>query len=327
MSTLLVLRHLTVENANAIAGHTWGFPAISNFLGFTHALSRKTEAELGLRLEGCGVICHKSQVHAYQPSGWGDWVFALTRNPPYMKKQAAQLNSKGTPPSFIEEGRMHLDISLIIQVNGYVPSSHEQRQILKKNIFDLIQVMRLAGGTICGLKSVELLSAPYDEDEQERFTRGLMRRLLPGFALVSRADTLADHATESQSEALDAWLDFVALKYQAESSAASPAHGKVEWQQIPKPALGWLVPITIGYRGISKLHPPGSVSNTRDLTTPFRFVESVYSLGQWLSPHRITQLEALFWHYQSDPENGWYLCTNEYQPPEEPDASFLNTPA
>src|SRR5699024_3045395 len=107
MGNLLVLRHLKVENANAIAGHTWGFPAISNFLGFTHALSRKTEPALELTLSDCGVVCHRSQVQAYQPSGWGDWVFALSRNP---------LTRESKTAAFVEEGRMHLDISLIIRV-------------------------------------------------------------------------------------------------------------------------------------------------------------------------------------------------------------------
>ena len=41
MSQYLVLSHIDTQNANSIAGLTWGFPAITQFLGFTHALSRK----------------------------------------------------------------------------------------------------------------------------------------------------------------------------------------------------------------------------------------------------------------------------------------------
>ena len=50
MKSTLLLRHLKVENANAISGLTYGFPAISHFLGFTHALSRRLEQEHGLTL-------------------------------------------------------------------------------------------------------------------------------------------------------------------------------------------------------------------------------------------------------------------------------------
>ncbi|HHH1607741.1 TPA: type I-F CRISPR-associated protein Csy2, partial [Yersinia enterocolitica] len=39
MSYLIVLRHVQVENANAISGLTYGFPAMTHFLGYTHALS------------------------------------------------------------------------------------------------------------------------------------------------------------------------------------------------------------------------------------------------------------------------------------------------
>jgi CRISPR-associated protein Csy2 len=34
MSSLILLRRMKVENANAIAGLTYGFPAITHFLGF-----------------------------------------------------------------------------------------------------------------------------------------------------------------------------------------------------------------------------------------------------------------------------------------------------
>lgn len=311
MSAILILRHLQVENANAIASHTWGFPAISNFLGFAHALSRKTEPELGLTLSDCGVVCHRHQVQAYQPGGWGDWVFALSRNP---------LTKESKTAAFVEEGRMHLDISLIIRVEGRISSDDNHRKALAAQLAQMALTLRLAGGTLCDLGRAELHIMPYSEEDEKEFTRKLMRSLLPGFALVSQADILADHIHDQQrkdpnTEALDAWLDFAALKYQAEQPDEDAANdAPIEWSRIPKPASGWLVPITIGYRAISELYEPGTVARARDASTPFRFVESVYSLGQWLSPHRITQLDDLLWRYDADPVNGWYLCINSYRP-------------
>ena len=73
MKSLLLLRQVEVENANAINGLTYGFPAISHFLGFTHALSRKLDAAHGLTLGGCAVICHQHQLQAYQPDDHGDF--------------------------------------------------------------------------------------------------------------------------------------------------------------------------------------------------------------------------------------------------------------
>lgn len=81
MKSLLILKHVQVQNANAIAGLTWGFPGITNFLGFTHALSRYAEKIQGVRFDGCAVVCHSHQVQAHQPTPYGEYVFALTRNP------------------------------------------------------------------------------------------------------------------------------------------------------------------------------------------------------------------------------------------------------
>ena len=106
MRHLLLLNNLRVENANAISGMTWGFPAPTNFLGFTHALSRKCQAKWGnhASLGGVGIICHSHQVHTQQPSGF-EHVFALSRNP---------LTKDGNTAPFNEEGRMHMTVSLLV---------------------------------------------------------------------------------------------------------------------------------------------------------------------------------------------------------------------
>ena len=312
MDALLILRHIKVENANAIAGLTWGFPAISNFLGFAHALFRKLPHELKLELTGCGVVCHNREVQAYQPRGWGDYVFSLTRNP---------LTKEAKTPSFIEEGRMHMTISLVIPVAGDLDEVGD-REELKQLIEKLVFCMRLAGGTILSVGDVELQEPPEDHEGLKIFTRKQLRKLLPGFALVQRSDLLAEHTRYCKEqvpgvEPLDAWLDFSALKYQAQPPEEEGAeNNQVEWLYVPKPSKGWLVPIPIGYRGISNLYKPGEVARTRDATTPFRFVESVYSVGEWLSPHRLANLEQLIWRYHAEPETGWYLCENIYKPKE-----------
>ena len=109
MSHVIVLRHLQVENANAVAGLTYGFPAISHFLGYVHALSRKLQASHGLTLGGCGVICHRRQIHAH--SSGRDYQFALTRNP---------LTKEAKTAAFNEEGRMHMTVSLVIECAGEI---------------------------------------------------------------------------------------------------------------------------------------------------------------------------------------------------------------
>ena len=83
---------------------------------------------------------------------------------------------------------------------------------------------------------------------------------------------------------------------------------------LPKPAPGWLVPISTGYKGISPLYQPGEVMFSRDESVPFQFVESIYSIGEWLNPMRAESLENLFWFNSYDSENNLYQCKNSYVP-------------
>ena len=314
METLLILRNIKVENANAIAGLTWGFPAISNFLGFTHALSRKLAAKQSLELLGCGVVCHQQQVLTHQPRGWGDHFFSLTRNP---------LTKKEKSPSFVEEGRMHMTVSLLIPCKGELDDDMqpgEQEDLIKQHVYS----QRLAGGAIIDIESVELEEPPENHEAMQKFERQQLRKLLPGFALVQRDELLARHirekvAADPEAGPLEAWLDFSAIKYQADREDSEGGdEPKTNWRYIAKPGGGWLVPICVGYRSISDLYPPGEVARSRDASTPFRFVESVYSIGEWISPHRATRLNQLIWTYDAEPQTGWYLCRNSYLPKNTP---------
>ena len=60
---ILVLPHLRIQNANAIASPlTHGFPSITAFTGLMWALERKlAQAGVPLQLQGVGVVCHHHQ--------------------------------------------------------------------------------------------------------------------------------------------------------------------------------------------------------------------------------------------------------------------------
>lgn len=318
MKSLLVLKHISVQNANAISGLTWGFPAITHFLGFSHALSRFVQAEHDVSLGGCAVICHQHQVLASQPSGYGEYLFSLTRNP---------LTKEGKTAPFNEEGRVHLDVSLVIECDFTLNSidfdtddEDQDRQLFEQQLKNKIYTMRLAGGTILEIGQVEYLPLSEVAEQREKTFRRLMLKMLPGFLLVDRKELLVEHfrqikEEQPDAELLDAWLDFSALKYVAQPQVkeGQPADEKTsaDWVRIDKPAQGWLVPIMTGYKAISPLYEAGDVAHTRDAETPFRFVESVYSIGQWLSPHRVKNIDQIFWHYQH--QDDWYLCQNNYQ--------------
>jgi CRISPR-associated protein Csy2 len=78
MSSLILLRRVRVENANAIAGLTYGFPAITHFLGFSHALSRRLT-----KRTGCALMAVPCQPRAPDPRAHlrPRLSVSLTRNP------------------------------------------------------------------------------------------------------------------------------------------------------------------------------------------------------------------------------------------------------
>lgn len=321
---LLILPRLRVQNANAISGPlSWGFPAPSALLGFVHALERRLSARHGQRFDGVGIVCHDFAAQTFRPNRRRHLVFTQTRNPVYLKRDAAKFVADGSPPAIVEEGRAHLELSLVIALrHPYIETIEGEDFAIDAQRTAL--GMRLAGGSVLPAGAdrrahPEWLPWPDTADDQHKAFARLRRRLLPGFALVHRPDLLAERLAELQTEtpsatALDALLDLNRLNHaplstKGPADEATPAPA-VEWKTERRP--GWLVPLPIGYAGISPLYAPGEVAGTRDGETPFRFVESLYSLGQWIGPHRLTSLDQLLWHSSADTDAGLYRCINRY---------------
>lgn len=311
--SLLTLKHLQVENANTIAGMTYGFPAVPHFLGFVHALQRKLNRTYPeLKFGGCAIVSHKQQIHCHS-SPKKTQSFALARHP---------LTKQGETPPIIEEGRMNLTISLVIQCyfnqDELAAWSDEG---LEQKVEQLTLMQHLAGGFIHRIDKVE-----FESVTEEKAVFQCLRRLTPGFLLLSRHEYLQDYRQQKpELEPIDAWLDFIALKSKTpeeqtasknstQNEETSPS-SKTEDKFIPKPMPGWLVPIMSGYRAISDIQPPGAVDKTRDPNTPFCFVEAVYTIGQWLNPYRLKDWRSAFWNYHVDLANGWYLCQPETKCP------------
>lgn len=305
---LLLLPRLRVQNINAISGPlTWGFPSPTAFTGFIHALHRRM-AHPELTLDGVGIISHRFEPQVFRPPGKRTQVFRLTRNP---------VDKNGDSAPFVEEGRAHLELSLLIGVHGYL--DEREGEYFAEEILSTVQGMRLAGGSILPPSDEkhfkpQWFPLPDDQQGRDAVFRRLRRRLLPGFALVGREDLLRTHLAELKERqpdatVLDALLDLSRLNIEPVANDPEQPE-KVTWQVRRKP--GWLVPIPVGYGAISALYEPGEVVNARDESTSFRFVESLYSLGEWVSPHRLESLQQLLWHHHSQPDAGLYRCINTF---------------
>lgn len=306
---LLIIPRLRVQNANAISSPmTHGFPAMTAFLGLMWALERKLQkAGLDIPLNAIGVVCHDHQ--ELVTDGGFVKTFRLTRNP---------VDKAGKTAAIVEEGRIHLEISLVFGIN----SDHWQDDYPAR-VADILATMRVAGGTVIpqerpGLRRYRPWVAAMTGSgaDRESHFRRVGRRLLPGFALVSRDDLIDRRLQElqqsnPQANRLDAWLSLSRMDWHY---AADAKGGKGQWVSSRKKGDGWVVPIPVGYGALSDIHPPGTVTNARDASTPFRFVESLYSMGEWVAPHRLISEEQLLWYAESQPENGLYRCRNNFAP-------------
>ena len=335
---LLLLPRLRVQNANAVSSPmTWGFPAPSAFTGFVHALERRLNA-MGhrLRFGGVGIVCHQFDPQVFKPPGRRTQVFRLTRNP---------VDKDGNTSAIVEEGRTHLEVSLVLSVSGDdCPFAEDDCNALASLVLECAEGMRLAGGSVLPHPArdkhpAQWVGWPTLLDDRRSEWRKLRRRLMPGFVLVSRELLLAQHLHALQQaqpvegpqlNALDALLDLCRLNIapeailQAESDtepdisdtdneavAASSLPSPVTWV-VRRRYPGWLVPLPMGYAAVSPLYAPGAVRNARDEALPFRFVESVLSLGEWVSPHRIAEVTDLLWHHDAQPDAGLYRVHNPY---------------
>jgi CRISPR-associated protein Csy2 len=314
---LLELPRLRVQNANAISSPlTWGFPAITAFTGFMTALARRLGPEADIAFQGVGVVCHGFEAQVTQ--GGYTRSFALTRNP---------VRADGSTAAIVEEGRVHLDITLVLQVDlAHRYLDDNARTELAAHIGHLVAGMRLAGGSVMPPLPGQFQRPPRPRlsllagqaDERAAQFKRMRRRWLPGFALVLRDDLLHAHWAELQTRQpqatlLDAWLDLSRINHRATRREGSGPDQTIQadWATDSRP--GWLVPMPVGFAALSDLYEPGSVVGARDPAAHFRFVESVYAIGQWISPHRLQDTQDLLWHTSHDTASGLYRCINRFK--------------
>lgn len=305
----LVFKKVKIASANAISSPiTYGFPAITGFLGAFHAMSRKLMSYGGLTeysLGGVLLACHDCQPQVYRTSKYGNYTFNQSRNP---------IKKDGKTASIIEEGKCHLTMTFVVELLGEFEPTDGERALLVKHTHQWIQQQRIAGGSVDGLhyhEPVELLG------NEEVDT--LAPLLMPAFVLMDAQDDFVDIIDEMQSAdpnatALDALLDVCTLHHIPEPKLKQgEPTGDTTWRTTScKTGRGWLVPMPIGYQGISDPYDAGVMQNVRNPEYPSQYVEAIYGLGKWVYPQRLTDdFEHAFWRYHHDAENNLYLVTQD----------------
>lgn len=286
MKRILLIPHIKVHNANALSSpYTIGFPAMTAWLGAVHALQRKlNQGEFdSVIFKSVAVVCHNIDLQIYK--GKGDFVNSIigTGNP---------LDKSGNRPAFVEEGRCHLDVSLVVEYQGL--DKDEEDDAIAEITTLLYAGMKMAGGDILNVGRLEFLKVDDNNDLRE-FTR----KLMPGHVLIERREFMQTAMAQGR-DAIDALLDYLKVMHRSEQDA----DGNVHWNSKRK-IPGWIVPVATGFHGITEL---GQAQNQRDPDSPHRFAESVVTLGEFVMPYRINDLDDILWHYHTDLENNLYLC-------------------
>lgn len=281
----LFFDHVKIHNANAISSPlTYGFPAISGFVGAIHALNRKIESTDPIYLDGVLIACHECDVQVYRPNDYSDYTFRLTRNP---------VAKNGDTRAIIEEGRVHLDVSLLIEVkieNFEALYDDDQKNEFINQMKQKLYQQRIAGGHVLEIGDAKLI--PSDASDET-----LANLLLPAFVLVEAQQDLQEITAELQQQdpnatALDALIETAMLHHHPQE--------KEHWQTTSvKQGRGWLVPIPLGYQAISLLFAAGKLQEARSNDHQSQFVECIYGLGKWVFPLRLKEnLSQAFWRYQ-----------------------------
>ena len=293
---LLLLPHIKVQNANALSSpFTIGFPAMTAWLGAVHALQRKLNTDFNeLKFNASAIVSHECNLQTYK--GVGDYVHSIigTGNPLEPKSEKDKPKGNAVRSSFIEEARCHLDISLLIKYSG--ASKDDEELLLKKITHHLNSSMKIAGGDIL---SFDLPTALKIEEGNDTDLRKLIRKLMPGYAIVERRELMKEAMGKGQ-DAIDALLGYLAIHHSCEQDDAS----NVIWLSKRQTA-GWIVPIATGFHGITEL---GQAKNQRAPDTPHRFAESIVTLGEFKMPYRIQSINEILWHYQVEADDNLYLC-------------------
>lgn len=294
MKAYLLISRLSIHNANAMSSTlTIGVPAMTAWLGAIHALERKLgeirEPVLkGIRLVKTAVSYHKTNLQIYK--GPGDYVNSLigTANP---------LDEKGKRPSFIEDARIHLSVSLLIEVKGVDQGNSE---LFEQAVKEILLQMKMAGGDILNIGKIKVMYA--DEDKHES-VRKVISALMPGYVVIERRDLMEAKELEGK-DSLDRLLHYLKVHQMAEKDES----GKVTDWKYEKAAAGWIAPLAVGFKGLS---PLGKVKNQRDPDTPHRFAESIVTLGEFKMAHRFRDIDEMMWHYAYEETNQLYLCKNQ----------------
>lgn len=308
----LVLDHIDARDVNAISGGLiYGTPALTAIAGFVHNLNRKIDGlktttipVKKIQLKGFMVIAHQCDPKIYREHAGQDYTFLLKKAP---------LTRTGANPPIIEEGRLDYISSLVVSFTINQLLTPEQRKELSFLIQGLLPKLRYAGGVIESVRYVRVIDNNIADTYKAKV--GILRQIGFGYVLLSQEKLLeelvvsgkgiADYTDDMnidedqgkrQKDGLDYLLETAMMHYIPPKEEGDRWHIKTIQQE-----RGWLVPLMVGYQGITDIFSEGVLKEIRMPEYASQFVEPIYSLGKWMLTYRLLtereqSLEHLFWY-------------------------------
>jgi CRISPR-associated protein Csy2 len=268
------------------------------WLGMIHALQRKLQQREELRqikMPRMGLSCHACDMQVFTDRDNYYGYLIGTANPLKKSKKTGEFER----PPFVEEARCHLEISLLVELEGFKESL---RETFLQAVCQYLPCLKAAGGDIIiqarECERWQIINVPDDDEKAERLIK---RLLMPGYVLIERQDLLKPIDAH---DTLDSLLGALQVEYTAEHDE----NGKViGWQRKKVLADGWLVPIAVGFRDLSG---KTKVEGQRSYDYEHHFVEPLLTVGEFVMPYRLESLAEMLWEYEYKAEDGLYLCQN-----------------
>lgn len=291
--------HIKLEYANAIAGMgTHGFPSIGAFLGFCESINIDIKGNFkDIQLSGVLILSHNVE----------EQVYGVRDNYRYgFKQKRTALNAKKlTPKPIIEEGYLHADLSLIVELKQeYANYNSEFQQNLCNKLLGLALSKKIAGGNIISIESCHFI--------KEGKLQFKLFELYPFTALVNASSYFTNFIEEYNfTSKLEAFLKLNSLTYYYDQDSDEDR----KWQQR-YPKTKYIVPLHVGYKAISDEFRCNKDTALRSEEYDAVFVEPIFSFGEWVcSASKLINIinnsfEDAFWEYAQ--EGSFYLFNTSF---------------
>ena len=290
-----ILKRLEIQNANALSSPiSVGFPALPAWYGFIHALERKIRYNpefQDVHFPAFALAAHEYNMHSIKSAPNSDASIVM------QKYTAQATGSTLKNASFIEKPKIDLTVSIMVNITGLDDVQHEAFCFKLKS---LLQNMKIASGDLISKVTLSEKDIFEVDETNDDSIRKAILQLMPGYILIERKDLLLN---SPESSGLDTMLSHLSVMY----DTSRDNKGKIT-KRSPQKAPGWIVPIGVGYRGISALK---NVKNQRDPSVPHQFAESLITLCEFKMPHHFDSIDDILWYPDYIAEKNLYLCTTK----------------